>query len=154
MCPSLEQDRNRAGSSPRAAYLSCPRTARHGPQVVGSRTERLLVVCAECTTTCTMNRATNHTHQTLTFIHYLEEPLFYPLFYPISSPQQSSREAYPPCVLLHIRTKTRALSDMYRAKRTKSESVQSDRDHPARWERTTSLAIIEWPPGASTWYLC
>ena len=37
---------------------------------------------------------------------------------------------------------------MYRAKRTKSESVQSDRDHPARWERTTSLAIIELAPGS------
>ena len=35
-------------------------------------------------------------------------------------------------MLLHIRTKTRALSDMYRAKRTKRER---DRDHPVRWER-------------------
>ena len=34
---------------------------------------------------------------------------------------------------------------MYRAKRTKSER---DRDHPARWERTTSLAIIELAPGS------
>ena len=26
----------------------------------------------------------------------------------------------------------------------------SDREHPVRWERLTSLATIDWPPGAST----